>query len=987
VGFYAGLQITAPNVLAVADTYYKDHTLMDFKIVSSMGLTDADVEAIKQLEGVADVVASYSLDVQSRGNAIRIHALEENLNTPRLMEGQMPQSDTECLADSRNYQIGDIVEITADVEDSLKNTNFTVVGLIDSVLYLSDDYGSTTIGNGKLSSFIFINKTNFILEVYIEIYVTLKTTDVVAAYSDQYGTLVSKFSDELYNIKPACEDVRYFEIYNEAMALIEEKEAELNSEKAKADKEFDKAKKELDENAQKLRDANSEITKSEAQLADTVKTQTAEFELAKQQIADGWAEINFALSEAGITQDEIPSNIEALESALFYMQLQLESLPVDSPQYDALVVAIAEYSQKLAGLVQLSDAIDVLTEQENQLNEGIALFNAEIERAKAELAKAKTEIASNQKKLNDGYKEYYANLAKFNLEIADAQKQINDAKTELSDIDHPVWYISDRKVVVGYAELESSIEIVSIVSVIFPFFFILISILMTSNSMARMITEERGELGTLTSLGYGDKRIISTYLLYVLSASGIGAVIGFFIGCRVIPPLIWENFVFIFPPLVLQYNFIVFGLILAVTFTLMSTVTIIACNRELKQVPASLLRPLPPKRGQQIFLEKISFLWKRLSFTWKITMRNMFRYKKRAFMTIVGVAGCASLLLVAFGIHDGMSGIVQKQYGDIIQYDNLIILKDETQTLNAELKALLNEQHIRDPLLIKQSAYSVEINKKSLDFFLIVPQESVLFENYFHLKSTLSGQDVVLGDGDVVITQRIAAVYSLGKGDVFTIKDANNNFYDLIVADVVENYVSNYVYINAPTYWELFGQSVAFNAIVSNHLASNETELAEILIDSGFVVTIVFSNDVVEKANDNLTSLNGVIILVLVVASILALVVLYNLTAINISERTREIATLKVLGFRDGETNSYIYREAFILTGVSIGVGMVLGIILHSFVLTIVEINAISIYRTIEWHSFALSGILTLVFSVIMQAITYFKLKKIDMIESLKSIE
>ena len=961
---------------------------MDFKIVSSMGLTDDDVEAIKQLEGVCAVVASYSLDVQSRGNAIRVHAFEENINTPRLMEGQMPQSDTECLADSRNYQMGDIVEITDDVKDILKNTNFTVVGLIDSVLYLSDDYGSTTVGNGKLSSFIFINKTNFILDVYIEIYVTLKTTDyIVAAYSDQYSALVSKFSDELYKIKPDREDTRYFEIYNEAMDLIEEKEAELKSEKAKAEKEFDKAKKELDENAQKLRDANSEITKSEAQLADTIKMQTAEFELAKQQIAAGWDEINFALSEAGITQDEIASNIEALESALFYMHLQLESLPVDSPQYDELVVIIAEYSQKLAGLVQLSDAIAVLTEQENQLNAGIAVFNAEIERAKTELGKAKTEIAANQKKLNDGYHEYYANLVKFNLEIIDAQKQIDDAKTALSDIDHPVWYISDRKVVVGYAELESSIEIVAIISVIFPFFFILISLLMTSNSMARMITEERGELGTLTSLGYGDKRIISTYLLYVLSASGIGAVIGFFIGCRIIPPLIWENFVFIFPPLVLQYDFVVFGLILAVVFALMSIVTIVACNRELKQVPASLLRPLPPKRGQQIFLEKISFLWKRLSFTWKITIRNIFRYKKRAFMTIVGVAGCASLLLVAFGIHDGMSGSVQKQYGDIIQYDNMIILKDETQTLTAELKALLNEQHLSDPLLIKQSAYSVEINKKSLDFFLIVPQELALFEQHFHLKSTLSGQDVVLCEGDVVITQRIAAVYSLGRGDVFTIKDANNNFYDLIVADVVANYVSNYVYINAPTYEMLFNQSAEFNAIVSNNAAVDETALAEILIDSGVVVTVVFSNDVVKKANDNLTSLNGVIVLVLVVASILALVVLYNLTAINISERTREIATLKVLGFRDGETNAYIYREAFILTGISIGVGMVLGLVLHSFVLTIVEINAVSIYRTIEWPSFVLSSMLTMVFSVVMQAITYFKLKKIDMIESLKSVE
>ncbi|MCL2431656.1 FtsX-like permease family protein [Candidatus Bathycorpusculum sp.] len=987
VGFYAGLQITAPNVIAVADNYYKDHALMDFKIISSMGLTDADVEALKHLDGVADVIPSYSLDAQSRGSALRIHAIEKNVNTLRLTEGKMPSSDMECVADNRNYKIGDIIEITDDVDDNLKNTEFTVVGLVESVLYLSEDYGSTTVGNGKLSSFIFINKDNFVLDIYVEIYVILKTTSDVVAYSDQYTDLISKFNDELNEIKPDRETARYSEIYNEAMEIIEEKEAELNSEKAKAEKEFNTAKKELDENSQKLNEAKSVIAKNERSLDDTIKTQTAEFDFAKQRISDGWDEINFALSEVGITQDDLSSKIDVLDSVISDLKTQLVSLPGGSSSYVALTVVIAEYSETLEGLRQLKSSIDTLNTQETQLNDGIAVFNAEIEQAKNEIGKAKNEITVNEQKIVEGYHEYYTNLAKFNVEIADAIKQIEDSKTELSDIDRPVWYISDRKSVVGYAELDSSIQIVAVISTIFPFFFILISILMTSNSMARMITEERGELGTLASLGYNDTRIISTYLLYVLSASGLGAAIGFFIGCRVIPPLIWENFVFIFPPLVLQYNWVTFGIILAVTFVLMSFVTIVACNRELNQMPASLLRPLPPKHGQQIFIEKIAFIWRRFSFTWKITMRNMFRYKKRAFMTIVGVAGCASLLLVAFGVHDGMGGIVQKQYGDIMQYDNMIILKDDTQTMNGELKTLLDEQQIEDPLLIKQSAYKIDIDQKSLDFFLIVPQTNVLFEKYFNLKSPINGRDIVLNDGDVIITQRIAAVYGLSNGDVFTIKDADNNFYDLIVTDVAENYVSNYVYISAPTYAELFGDSVTFNAIVSNHEAQEETKLAENLIDSGFVVTVIFSNDAVEKAHDNLNNLNGVIILILIVASILAVVVLYNLTAINISERTREIATLKVLGFRDGETNAYIYREAFILTGISIGVGMVLGIILHSFVMNIVEINAISLYRNIGWLSFVLSCIITLMFSVFMQIITYFKLKKIDMIESLKSTE
>jgi putative ABC transport system permease protein len=415
-------------------------------------------------------------------------------------------------------------------------------------------------------------------------------------------------------------------------------------------------------------------------------------------------------------------------------------------------------------------------------------------------------------------------------------------------------------------------------------------------------------------------------------------------------------------------------------------VTIVTCNKELKQKPAALMRPVPPKHGQQIFLEKITFIWKHLSFTWKITIRNMFRYKKRAFMTIVGVAGCASLLLVAFGVHDGMSGVAQKQYGDILQYDNIVILKDETQTISEDLKTLLDNQQMINPLLIRQSAYTCENNKELLDAFLIVPQNIELFEQYFNLKSITNKNDIALEDGNVIITQKIAVVYNLQNGDTITIKDADNNMYNLIISDIAENYVSNYIYINTLTYEKIFETPVIFNAIVSNHNA-DKTNLAEIMIDSGFAVNVIFASETIEKAMNNTNSLNGVIVLIVVVASILAIVVLYNLTAINISERNREIATLKVLGFRDSETNAYIYREAIMLTIISIGTGMVLGTILHHAVINLIEINALSLPKNIEAISYIMACAITMIVSTIMQVITYFKLKKINMIESLKSVE
>jgi len=368
----------------------------------------------------------------------------------------------------------------------------------------------------------------------------------------------------------------------------------------------------------------------------------------------------------------------------------------------------------------------------------------------------------------------------------------------------------------------------------------------------------------------------------------------------------------------------------------------------------------------------------------------MFRYKKRAFMTIVGVAGCAALLLVAFGIYDGMSGIAQKQYGDIIQYDNMLILKNETQTINNELKTLLDTQQIVEPLLIKQSACKVEIDQKLLDAFLIVPQKNDLFEKYFNLKNTTHKKDITLNNNDVIITQRIATVYNLKNGDTLTLKDTNNNLYNLTITDVAENYISNYIYIDTPTYEKIFENTAKFNTIVSKHGAiteKEETMLAENLIDSGYVINVFFTNDTVENARESVNRLSGVIILVIIVASILAIVVLYNLTAINISERTREVATLKVLGFRDSETNAYIYREAIILTLISITIGMILGVALHRFVLELIEINAISLYKNIKWTSFIMASTITMTITGVMQIIIYFKLKKIDMIESLKSTE
>ena len=646
VGFYAGIQSSAPDIKKLADRYYDDHQLMDFKVVSTLGLTEDDADALQSLMNVDTVTGSYSLDVMVKDKILRIHAIEDEVNTVKLVSGRMPEKDSECIADESKYKIGDIISISHDEKDNIKNLQYTVTGLVESVLYIADDYGNTTIGDGKLKSFILIPKDNFTMEVYTEIYLVLTGASDRIEYSKEYDTLATQLNDALVNIKGEREDARYEEIYSKAEKEIKKNENKLKDEETKGQKELTKAKAQLDDGDLKIKDGKASIAKNETALQQNIETQNARFNEERAKIKEGWKEVDSALLQAGLTRENIGEKINELSSGIGEMETQLSQLHKNSVEYKQILAQMKQYTKQYNGLIKLKESIDGLYAGEMELNKGIEMFHTQADNAKKEIADAKQELADKEEKIRDGYKEYNKNLKKFNTEILDAENKIADAKSDLTQMEHPEWIIFDRDVVTGYSEFKTQIEVITSVAAVFPVFFILIVVLMTSNTTARMIAEERGELGTLTSLGYKDRSIISTYLLYVLSASGLGAIIGFFAGCRIFPPLIYKNFQFKLPPLILYYDVKMLLIIMGVTLAVMSAVTLFACYKELRQKPAALMRPLPPKHGQKILLEKAGFIWKRLSFTWKVTMRNMFRYKKRAFMTIVGVAGCASLLLV-----------------------------------------------------------------------------------------------------------------------------------------------------------------------------------------------------------------------------------------------------------------------------------------------------------------------------------------------------
>lgn len=1036
VGFFTGLQSTVPDITTTADEYYREHNLMDFKIISSLGLTDEDVTALNGLKNVRQVSPSYSLDLFDEDKTLRLSSLSDIINRAALVEGRMPESPDEALADERHYQVGDTIHITSDVEDKLDRTSFTVVGTVDSVLYIARDYGNTTIGDGKLLSFAFIPESNFILDAYTEIYLTIDGADSFSTVSDTYKTMSAQFKDQLTKIKPLRENARYQEILTTAHEEIDKNEAKLLDEKAEngkkltdaktkldknakklsdgkatAEAEFDKAKKELDTNARKLQDGKAELLTGEEELNESVKAQNSQFKAAKASIADGWAQIDVALKQYGLEREGVEQAVNEMSASILAMKTQLAELSPESVEYAQLQAQLTQTTTAYEGLTALKASIADLSAKETELNAGIKTFETKISKARSKIETSKKEIAAGEKKLQDGYAAYRSklreyrsemaeneqkltdgyttyekNLSKFQKEIDKAEKKIANARKDLDELEMPVWYVNDRDSAIGYSFLNSANELVARVASIFPFFFIAIVMLMTSNSMARMIAEERGEVGTLSSLGYHDREIIGTYLLYVLSASGLGTVLGFLIGSRLIPPIIYSTFKVILPPLNIRYDLISFSVILLIAFLLMSFVTITACRRELTEKPAMLMRPASPKNGQKIFLERLGFIWNHLSFTWKVTMRNMFRYKKRAVMTIIGVAGCASFLVTGFGLRDSMNGVVPKQYGDILRYSNMSLLKEETSELTTELSTALSKAQVVDPLLLRQSSLQVISGSHSIEALVLVPENIEDFKTYFNLHNYPHGDEIRLDDSGVIITQKIAETYGLKKGDNITVEDSDKNTFELKVANIAENYVSNYIYITREVYQQEFGEEALYNTVVAAQNGEDK-EVAQKLINSGYILNVMATTDVMQKALDGNQSLNSIVVLIVIVASLLALLVLYNLTSINISERIREIATLKVLGFRDSETNAYIYREALILALISTLIGMIAGVFLHHIVVDMIEGVGMVLFKRIQPLTFLISFALTMVFSLIMQFITYFKLKTIDMIESLKSVE
>lgn len=641
----------------------------------------------------------------------------------------------------------------------------------------------------------------------------------------------------------------------------------------------------------------------------------------------------------------------------------------DTDQYDSYKEDYKNYYKKVEKKIE-----KIKTKQEKKRYDSLQNeFIEQKNKLETELAKIESQLTMVPSTSSNAM---ILNQTKLQLE-----QSLQTLQEQSSNLTKPTWYIFDRTNINGYTSFEEDALKVSSIASIFPIFFILVAAFMCFNTMTRMIEEERTEIGILSALGYTSRKIISSYLYYVFIATVTGIAIGFLIGYNLIPRVIYDIYAanYVLPELIIVVNKLAFVSMITITLFLILTVTILACMKELKCKPAILLRPKSPKSGKKVLLEFIPMIWNRFSFIWKVTIRNMFRYKKRIFMTVLGVAGCTALLLTGLGLKDGIASIGKIQYQELIRYDALLVLQNQNETITNE--------HIKDSISLSQTLSTFKTKGKTHDATIIVPKEKDKLNQYIVLRDSKTKEKLTLPNDGVLITEKIAELLKVDIGDHISIELNDHKKVSLLIKGIVENYALHYIYMSEEVYQTYIDSNLNYQTLAIKLDQEEEDVIAEELYKNSSVQSIFFTSDNMETFDIMIDGLNQIIYLIVGAASLLALVVLYNLTAININERLREIATLKVLGFKDKEVSNYIDRETMMLTLIGICVGLFLGVILHHYVILTAEMDNMKFIREIVPSSYALAFVMTLLFSIIIEFFTYFRLKKVDMIDSLKSVE
>lgn len=778
----------------------------------------------------------------------------------------------------------------------------------------------------------------------------------------------------------------------EGIRLSEEKETlqkeyeELKSQyEASGDteilKQVEAKKAQLDEVNAKIAENSAKIEQNKT-LLETVESQMDPLEEKLVQMKNGLEQTETALEKISAGLSEIEAGQEQMQTGLTQMESYISSgefqLQAAREQLES------GKNQILSGQRQIEDAKKRIADGEEQIQAGIK-----------QIQDGETGLADGWIEYQDGERQANAEIADGEAQIADAKVQLADAKKDIEQIEKPTWYIYDRSHLPEYSGYGDNADRMKAIGEVFPLIFFLVAALISLTTMTRMVEEERTLIGTLKALGYSKKSIAAKYLGYAVLATLTGGIFGVMIGEKILPYIIITAYKIMYrhlPDVEIPYN-LYYG-VLACVAALLCTVaaTIFSCMKELKEQAAELMRPPAPKQGKRVFLEYIPFLWKRLNFTWKSTVRNLMRYKKRFFMTIFGIGGCMGLMLVGFGLKDSISSIVPLQYEDIQLYDgNVILQSDVTMQEKQEVYEALekNSQVVATAEDLLQKI-TIEHDGVSKEVYLNVPENVEKFSDFVVLQDRTTKEKYQLTDKGAVLTEKMAKELGVSAGDTVTIKEENEKERTVKISQICENYMSHYLYMTPAVYKAAYGKEPEYNSIyyrTEGRTTKEAESVGEAALKLDGALSVSYTTELRQQVDDMLQSLDIVIVVLIISAGMLAFVVLYNLNNINITERKRELATLKVLGFYDKEVTEYVYRENILLTLIGSVFGMLLGKILHRFIIVTVEIDSVMFGRNINTISFVYAFLLTVVFSLFVNGVMYFKLKKINMVESLKSVE
>lgn len=1081
VAFLAGLRATAPDMKYTADRYYDRTGFMDGWVLSTLGLTQEDLDALSAADGVEDVEGAWSVDATAVDCIVSVRSLPERLNLLEVKRGRLPEAPNECVTEGLllvelGLEVGDTLELTLEEENEgdLTRTSYTIVGVVNCPLYVGTDRGTSSLGSGSVDAFLFVPGENFTYDYYTAAYFTGEGLKELDSYGDEYEDRAEALLDSLEPLGSERAQIRYETLVGDAQTELDEAQAELDDARAEADQELadgrrdlDDARKELDQGwadyregrdtldreladaareladaARKLNDAQAELDDGRVQYQDGLaryreglaqyedglaryqsgmaqyQAGLAEYERNKAALDGQQAQVNEGLAqyEAALKQVE---GTPAYEQVLAQLAEQKAQLDRAQAQLDAGYAQLAPVKNQLDGAraeldgskavldgskAELDSAKAVLDETERQLAQAereIAGGWRDYRSGQAELAQAREdgerELADALDKLEDGEAEYAGGLKEYedgkaeaDGKIADAQQKLDDARDELDQVEECQWYILGRNTNVGFVSFAQDTERVSNLATIFPVIFFLVAALACLTTMTRMVEKQRTEIGALKAMGFSRLSISKKYIGYAFLASLLGGVIGLGVGATLIPAVVANAFgiMYAMPPLEFreQNALCVLSVLAAVACT--TGAALWACLSTLMAAPANLMRPKAPKAGKRVFLERVRPVWRRLSFTWKVTMRNLFRYQRRFWMTVIGIGGCTALIVTGFGLHESIFAILNKQFDEISLYDATAGLDGDAapEELAAVTDYLDGSGMVEWWHLTSQTAAEASAGGMAYDVGLYAIDDFEGFTQFMNLRHRKDGGAVTPPGDGAILTEKLSELLGVEVGDTVTIdKDGR---VEVRVDDIVEHYVQHNVYLSAACYERLFGEAPAQNLLLLEYGEGAESDqVSAELMAMDAVTSHSYIAAIRDSFTNSMEAIDYAVVIIILSAAALAFVVLYNLTNINITERVRELATLKVLGFFDKEITAYVYRENVFLTLFGIVLGLVMGRLLHAWLVLTVEVDLVMFGRTAPAYAYVLAAVLTAVFSVMVNVAAHFKLKKVDMVESLKTVE